>query len=236
MGYLASKYRPILEATAVGLALGLMDANHAGDGNFSTSAYFLGAFLVGLVHAGRCLPCWPILGVSLYVVHVMAIALGKKPPYVEENHRFAEQCLLAFVPSGLGLMAGAGLRVFLASVGSLRRESGPAIRFLPRTTRDLVALVACIGIGLGCVIRVISPPTVYAPGYNEATFRAIREGMTTDQVASIMGQPLEKELRSDDALIWKYSDQYTYTSDFDRRWVFFSGGTVQTVVNDHWYD
>ncbi len=236
MGYPANKYRPILESMAVGLVLGFVDANYAGDTNFSFPAYFLGGILIGLIHAGRCLPCWPILGLSLYVVHVVAIALGKKPPYVEENFRFAEQCYGAFVPSGFGLMAGAVLRVFLASVDSFHRKSGPPVRFLPRTTRDLVVMVACVGIGLGCLCRMFSPPTVYAPGYDEAKFRTIHEGMTVDQVAAIVGEPLEKQTWPDGRLLLKYSDQYTHTSDFVRRWVYFSGGTVQTVYNDLWID
>ena len=143
---------------------------------------------------------------------------------------------LGLVPSGFGLMAGAALRVFLASVGSFQRESGPSIRFLPKTTRDLVVVVACIGIGLGCLKRLLFPPTLYAPGYDEARFRTIHEGMTAGQVASIMGEPLEKRPWSDGRGLWKYSDQYTYTSDFDRRWVYLSGGAVQTVVNDRWHD
>jgi hypothetical protein len=236
MSYATNKYRPILEAMAVGLTLGFADANHAGDADFSYPAYFLGGILIGLIHAGRCLPCWPILGMSLYVVHVVAIALGQKPPFVEENYRFAEQCYGVFLPSGFGLMAGAALRVFLASVGSFHRKSGPPVRFLPRTTRDLVVMVACVGIGLGCLCRMFSPPTVYAPGYDEAKFRTIHEGMTADQVASIMGQPLEKQTWPDGQLVWKYSDQFTYLSDFDRRWVHFSGGTVQRVDSFRWYD
>ena len=95
---------------------------------------------------------------------MVAIARGVEPPYVEENYRFAEQCLWVIVPSGFGLLFGVVARVFLNSVGCLPRRSGPPIRFLPATTRDVLIVVASVGVGLGCLHRVISPPTIYAKG------------------------------------------------------------------------
>ena len=231
-----SRNRPAWEALAVGLLLGLADANHAGEQDFVLPAYFVAGALLGLRHAGRAFPCWPLLGVSLYAVHVVAIACGRKPPYVEENYRFAEQCLWVIMPSGLGVMAGAGVRVTFAAFGKFRRKSDIPVRFLPKTTREIIIAVACIGVGLGCLKQMMFPPTIYAAGYNEAQFHAIRKGMTPDQVVSALGQPLQKQSSADDSEIWKYSEQYTYTSDYERRWIMLEGGLVQDVVSDHWYD
>ena len=156
------RWRALWETSAVGLLLGLADSNHAGNQELTLPAYFIAGFLIGLRHAGRACPCWPLLGVSLYAVHIVAIACGRKPPYVEENYRFAEQCLWAMVPSGLGIMAGAGFRVTLRAFGWFRRKSGPPARFLPRTTRDVMVAVACVAIGLGssieqCSLRRFTP-------------------------------------------------------------------------------
>jgi hypothetical protein len=228
--------RPAWEAIAVGLLLGFADANHAGNQEFVLPAYFVAGVVLGLRHAGRAFPCWPLLGVSLYAVHVVAIACGRKPPYVEENYRFAEQCLWAIMPSGLGVMAGAGVRVTLAACGEFRRKSGTPVRFLPKTTREIIIAVACIGVGLGCLRQMMFPPTIYAAGYNESQFHAIREGMTTDQVVSALGQPLQKRSSADGSETWEYSMQYTYTSNYERRWIMFGRGLVQGVVSDYWYD
>jgi hypothetical protein len=222
---------------AIGLLLGLADSNYAGERDVTSIAYLIGGALLGLRHAGRACPCWPVLGVSLYAVHVVAIALGRKPPYVEENYRFAEMCLLAFIPSGFGLFVGVVVRVGLDASGLFRRRSGPPVGFLPRTTRGVMITVACIGLGLGCLHRVFFPPTIYAAGYDEARFHAIRPGMAAEQVICALGEPIHKIRWSDGGLEnWTYSEGYTYTSDYERRWVLVKNGVVETVVSDYWYD
>jgi hypothetical protein len=232
-----SRWNAIYEALAVGLLLGIADSNHAGSGAFAPSAYFLGGALLGLRHAGRASPCWPVLGISLYAVHVIAIALGRKPPYVEENYRFAEQCLWILIPSGLGLIVGVSVRVAVAAFGWVHRRSGPPVGFLPKTTREVMITVACIGVGLSGLNRVIFPPTVYSAKYDEARFHAIREGMTTEQVISALGEPIEKIRWSQDGLEnWTYSTGYTDTSNYERRWILVRNGSVDGVIGDYWYD
>lgn len=220
----------------IGSLIGFVDSNRAGSGEWQAPAYFVAGALLGLRHARRSCPCWPILGFSLYAVHVIAIACGRKPPYVEENYRFAEQCLWVVIPSGFGVMVGAGVRVVLAVLGWFRRVFGPPVRFLPGSMRGIILVVACIGLGLGCVHRVIFPPTIYARGYDEARFQSICEGMTGDQVISALGAPLEKRPWTDGQECWEYSAQYTYTSDYHRRWIFMQNGRVRSVVNDYWFD
>jgi hypothetical protein len=233
---LVGRYRALGETLAAGLLLGFADSNHAGNQGFVLPAYLGAGVLIGLRHAGRSFPCWPLLGVSLYAVHVVAIACGREPPYVEENYRFAEQCLWVIIPSGLGIMAGAGGRVALSYFGWFHREAGPPVRFLPKTTREVIVAVACIGVGLGCLKQMMFPPTIYAAGYDESRFHAIHEGMTTDQVETALGPPLQRRASPDGRETWEYSSQYTYTSDYEIRRIMFGGGLVQGIVSAHWFD
>lgn len=231
-----SRPRPALEALAVGLCLGFIDSNLANTEGFVLFGYLAAGAILGFRHAGRALACWPPLGVGLYAAHVVAIACGGKPPYVEENYRFAEQTLWVILPSGVGIMAGAGIRVGLSMSGVGRREDGPAIRFLPKTTREIAIAIACLGVSLGCLRQMMFPPTIYAVDYSEAKFNTIRVGMKPEQVLSILGPPLRKQSWSEGSDTWAYSDQYTYTSNYERRWVVFNQGVVQNIVNDYWYD
>jgi SmpA / OmlA family len=230
-----SRCRPVCEALAIGLILGFADSRYAGDMDYTSPAYLACGAVLGFRYAGRACPCWPVLGVSLYAAHVVAIASGRKPPFVEENYRFAEQCLWVAIPSGLGLMAGVTGRVALTSLGWLRRKSGPPVRILPRSTREVMVVVACSCIGLSYIHRAISPPTVFASGFDEARFSRIRPGMTRDQVASALGPPLKTRIAPPSEL-WEYSDQWTHTSNYERRWVIFEDGRVRDVVTDYWID
>ncbi|QEH32340.1 hypothetical protein OJF2_08100 [Aquisphaera giovannonii] len=226
----------VVEATAVGLAYGIADTRISGDEGRHFLAFLAAGVALGFRHAGRAMLCWLPLGVGLYLAHVVAIARGARPPFVEENVRFSEACLFALIPAGLSLMLGALVRVSLASNGVLRREAGPPVRFLPRTTRDVLVAVACLGVGLGLLRRAAFPPTIYAPGFTEARFAQIREGMTAGQVLSILGPPLDRRPWGEGVEAWRYSNQYTYTSDFDRRWLFLRDGVVQSIANDYWWD
>ncbi|WP_165227496.1 outer membrane protein assembly factor BamE [Aquisphaera insulae] len=223
------------EALAAGLAIGIAvtfsSLNHP---NWRHSAYLLAGFLLGLRHAGRAVFCWLPLGVSLYVAHVVAIILGVGPPHVEANTRMAEVRLFALIPAGVGLMAGALLRTILEACDSRDREHGPSVRFLPRTSRDLLVLVACLGIGFGLLHRAAHPPTLYARGFTEADFRRIRNGMTAEQVLAILGPPLRKLPWGNGSEAWLYSNKYHRLANFHRRWLFLRDGVVESIVHDDW--
>jgi hypothetical protein len=219
------------------LVLGIVESNLEDGAPFVELGYFVAGVLLGLRHAGCAMVCWPFLGGSFYAVHVVAIACGRTPPYVEENYRFAEQCLLMIIPTGLAIMIGAGARVALLNFfGWFPRKARPPVRFLPKSTREVIVSVACIGVALGCLKQAMLPPTIYAAGYNEGRFEAIRAGMTTDQVLSKLGSPLRKDSSEQDYETWVYSTQYTYTSNYERRWVVFKNGLVERLVSDYWID
>lgn len=234
---LAARLRPIAEALAIGLLVGLVDANNTNGVVITIGGYLLAGAVIGFRHAGRACWCWPVLGVTLYLAHVAAIAWGYKPPYVEADYRRAESNLLAVIPAGIGLVAGVCARAGLDASGWFRRQTKPPVRFLPRTTREVLALVASIAVGLACIHRVFFPPTIYAPRYREIRFQAIRPGMTSEQLESALGPPLEKrETGEPGSQIWIYSDQYTPESNYDRRWIFVTSGLVREILNDYWVD
>ena len=60
--------------------------------------------------------------------------------------------------------------------------------------------------------------------------------MTTDQVESALGSPLEKQPWPGGQENWAYSTQYTYTSNYERRWIIFKDGLVQSIASDYWID
>jgi hypothetical protein len=80
--------------------------------------------------------------------------------------------------------------------------------------------------------------TVYARGYDESKFRAIRTGMTAPQVERLAGPPLRGT-----TFLWPGEDDiwlYTYFSRsrtcHRRRWVRFQDGKVIEVINDFYVD
>lgn len=64
--------------------------------------------------------------------------------------------------------------------------------------------------------------TVWAEGFSEEAFDKIIIGMTTEQVFSILGEPLEKDTDCLKLCFWSYSWQDTQTADFDQRLVVFN--------------
>ncbi len=53
---------------------------------------------------------WTPLGIGLYFIHLIAIAHGFKPPFVEANAEKAIGCLWVLVPCGFGIGMGASIR------------------------------------------------------------------------------------------------------------------------------
>ncbi len=231
-----TRSRATCEAFILGLLIGFADTCHDYSPWPTALAYVLAGMWLGFRHAGNACVCWPVLGVSLYIAHIVAIECGRQPPYVEENYRYAERCLIVIVPSGLGLLIGALTRAAVFASDPSTRRLRPQVRLLPSTTWELIVAVACIASGLGCLHRVMFPPTIYASGYDEARFKAIQQGMTEAQVIAALAQPLRRTTWQDGSVLWNYSEGVTPSSDYERRWVIFRGGIVDSVVNDYWED
>ena len=91
--------------------------------------------------------------------------------------------------------------------------------------------------------------TVYAPGYRESNFRAIRIGMTQAEVEAIMGSPLEVSEWQEGAPgqpiemgvgrlqpRWSYSRSGKRLGNYWRRELFFKDGVVHWLESEFYLD
>jgi hypothetical protein len=204
------------------------------DAALSIWAYAISGVFMGLRHAGCAWACWPPLGISLYLVHVAAIAGGLKQPYVEVDIPTAATTLGLIYPAGIFIAVGVGIRVALSAMGWFRHRDGLPVRFFSQTG---VIAVLCTGIGLQVFSWSVSPnETLYAAGYSEWRFFGIRTGMAQDEVEKRLGPPLIKVPWENGRTCWMYTRQRTGLSDYWRRWIFMENGKVQDIVSDYWYD
>jgi hypothetical protein len=97
---------PFTQALLAGLLIGLLEINCADGGGLIISLYLIAGISLGLRHAGRAWLCWPPLGGSLYPVHVAAILLGRKQPYVEADATLPSPPSECYFPRGLASLAG----------------------------------------------------------------------------------------------------------------------------------
>jgi hypothetical protein len=233
----AGRIRSFTESALIGLMIGLSDTLH-GDGNSMTGALYLIASLVlGFRNAGRASLCWPPLGVSLFVAHLVAIHYGAKPPFVEANFRRATVTLGIYPIVGVGLLVGASGRVAFNAIALFRRAAGPPVRFWPRTWPTRLFIVFCIGLGFWSQSLAHGPKTVYAVGFDETKFQQLRIGMSQAEVEAAVGQPLDKVPKLDDVPeMWFYSEGETAVDDYWRRWVMFENGRVSQILCDYWED
>jgi hypothetical protein len=111
------RLRSAIEATAVGLTLGLIDI-HSTDGDWFNAelAYLIAGFVLGVHHGGRSWQAWCPLGWCFYLMHVAAIARGYRPPYVEADVSSAILSFFVLWPAGLGLALGASLRFVISGL------------------------------------------------------------------------------------------------------------------------
>ena len=77
-------------------------------------------------------------------------------------------------------------------------------------------------------------PTYYSAGYGESKFLRVGEGMTTQEVLNLLGQPLERIPQGDGSILWTFSDRDDDTCSFEMRWIYFKDGFVRSIVNMHW--
>lgn len=231
--------RPAVEAMVVGLLIGLVDAFTTNTGDATLIAYLLAGIALGVRHAGRAWSCWPPLGLSLYLVHVAAIACGRRPPYVESDFDAARVTLQFCVPAGLGLGFGTIVRRLLVAFGLFDRTKGPAVRILPRSAKGWLIAVALVGVSLAWLRWVfVDSSTIYSERYDEAKFHTVREGMTASEVEALLGPPIYegKVYESSSERLWAYSRGTSGTSNYWRRWIFVNDGKVESVVADFWWD
>jgi outer membrane protein assembly factor BamE (lipoprotein component of BamABCDE complex) len=81
----------------------------------------------------------------------------------------------------------------------------------------LLWLVVQLALTLSCT----PDRTVYARGYSESAWSAVRQGDTEATVRVLLGEPLERWSHPDDEW-WSYSRQRTGTDDYRERKLRFS--------------
>lgn len=78
--------------------------------------------------------------------------------------------------------------------------------------------------------------TYYAPGFTEAKFASLKEGMTAAEVVEVIGPPLARIPNEDGTILWTYSDRNDDTCSFEMRWVYLRSGKVETISNMRWME
>jgi hypothetical protein len=78
--------------------------------------------------------------------------------------------------------------------------------------------------------------THYAPGFTEAKFASLKEGMTAAEVEAVMGPPLARIDHGDWKALWTYSDRDDDTCGFQKRWVYLETGKVTIIENTTWIE
>jgi hypothetical protein len=224
-------------STAVGLSVGLIDANTSRRGISLDLFHLSVCVLIGAWAAGWAWVCWLPLGSGVYLVHLVAIARGYRPPFVEESAVAARITLQFLAPAAIGLGFGVAIRCAFSAKGVLRRADGSPVRILPRTVRSVLATVA----GFALAFRLLSwvffdSSTLYSPGYRESSFQRVRVGATAAEVEGLLGPPLGRCPRADGPEVWAYTDGATTTSNYWRRWIVLEDGKVTNIVSDFWWD
>jgi outer membrane protein assembly factor BamE (lipoprotein component of BamABCDE complex) len=113
----------------------------------------------------------------------------------------------------------------MLAIAALGLTLGLARRFFIEDWPDQLLLSILCGDG-----------TVYAKGYDESRFRAIRTGMTASQVEKLMGPPLPRPRWWPDDDVWFYTFFSQQRTSHRMRRVVFRDGKVVEVINDFYVD
>ncbi len=115
------------------------------------------------------------------------------------------------------------------------------IRF---TLQGMMATVVFLGLGLGIIRWWLNYnfATRYSSNYSEDQFQRVRIDMTTIEVETILGRPIQQDSASQRWFPyenWIYSEPPppgTIGDNYRRRWIMFDEGKVVAIVNDYYTD
>ena len=81
----------------------------------------------------------------------------------------------------------------------------------------------------------VEDDTEYAPGYSDAGFRHIDQGMSTNEVTRVLGPPLSKAALEGDHETWRYS-RSPHDGNYRIRAILFERGRVTRIVHEFYLD
>lgn len=87
----------------------------------------------------------------------------------------------------------------------------------------------------GLLNGLLGEDTYYSEGYSDAAFRKLRQGMTKDQVYSLLGEPLSRYPVHGGREGWRYSGKRTDTH-YRIRVVLFRGERVDEIMTGFYVD
>lgn len=120
---------------------------------------------------------------------------------------------------------------------------------LKMSTRRLMVVVACVGVGMAVLRHVLAGPplldlilsraiehdTVFSIDYSEEKWNSLHRGMTVREVELIIGRPLVKTHLSKQREVWQYTKSPS-DSHYLRRNVIFQLGKVQEFDSMFYFD
>lgn len=81
-----------------------------------------------------------------------------------------------------------------------------------------------------------SEETIYSPGYNESNFKKIRKNMSSNEVLSLLGEPIDRIKLSENEEVWRYTEQGPHNTNYRERNVVFCNSKVIEIDDSFYID
>ncbi len=111
----------LIGGITIGIILGLVDIHQAGLIPLTVLAYFGIGIALGVWLGNWTWASWPQQTICLYLIHLVAIDQGYRPPFVEKSAEQAIMSLVLLLPSGFGI--GIGVFYRWAGKSSVKLDS-----------------------------------------------------------------------------------------------------------------
>lgn len=85
------------------------------------------------------------------------------------------------------------------------------------------------------VIWAIDEETIWAENFSEESFEKVKLGMTSDEVLSVMGKPLNDIEKCEGGCFWTYTGHARGNADFDQRWIVFDANNKVSEIRKSFF-
>ena len=86
------------------------------------------------------------------------------------------------------------------------------------------------------VVWILDEDTVWVENFKEKKFDKITVGMSTQDVISLLGKPLNEVKECKEDCFWYYTWHARGNADFDQRWIVFNNNLVSEVRKSFFID